>query len=333
MQVDNKLLTIFRILESLPKVYPNERELELAADKINKVLNDNDRAVLTNIVKAMVLMTSGNVKTVRNPENFKNESLDSWVDLLGHNMDTIIDVLNLPLNRREYPNMEDYRLANKLLPILGGSSIAASDVDRHAGSEFASDRASGHKTLFRGIKRLNANTILYAMQKPSWDILRSVSTSVDFSQAKKFAGAENSPFGTSEGPAIIFTIDNQSKRGLHAGSLSRFQREDEVILAGTMDIVSWTLEVTGWVKYPWDDMSTTCQIICDSESESAVVKKRGRKVLQQLEFPREGESFYDFYTSVIKGRPFVIIDEEEDEELEVNVQKFTALLRANAVLK
>ena len=85
------------------------------------------------------------------------------------------------------------------MPILGSSFMEVDEIKALTGPtnsvEFVDDEhfykldsVRGFETLYRGISGLKTDTIKYAMDNPTWDMLRGVSTSFNIREAENFAG-------------------------------------------------------------------------------------------------------------------------------------------------
>ena len=123
---------------------------------------------------------------------------------------------------------------------MGSSFVSKDEIDAQIGPTGDLDRRfayEGYDTVYRGLNRVSPNVIAYLTSNPTWDIGRGVSTSYDIDEAKRFSKSLTVSWGSTVGPAILFTIKNVSKRGFHAGSLSRYKREKEVILSGDLKLI------------------------------------------------------------------------------------------------
>ena len=85
---------------------------------------------------------------------------------------------------------------------------------------------------------------LFYTKNPSWDILRSVSTSEDIETAISFTKGKDAQKG--DGWKLLFKIQNDDKRGFDIGNLSFYGGEDEYLLSGVLNIdaIGFKLQVT-----------------------------------------------------------------------------------------
>ena len=88
-------------------------------------LSENEKSGIKKILKAGVLLTSGNVKTVRDPDNFKPYSTSRWSGVMGDELQYILT--NYKIMTNEELNQEitknDYINSKIMLPILGSTAF------------------------------------------------------------------------------------------------------------------------------------------------------------------------------------------------------------------
>ena len=248
-------IAILRLVNAATKlVNPMDRRRYIR-EKI-KPLSDEDKKALDMTLKTMILMTSGNVKTVRDP-NLYDPGAGKWMSISST---SAMEVLNQIPNESggngpgySSPTKEDYETAKRLMPILGSSFMDADEVKALTGGGspeeeyfYKLDSIKGFETLYRGISDLKTNTIKYGMVNSTWDILRGVSTSFNPRQADDFAGITQYSHGAvkGRGPSMYFVINNPKKKGFVSDAISEYD-EQEVILSGILDIDSWELQASG----------------------------------------------------------------------------------------
>ena len=244
MEISKKILAVLRIIEAIPGYDRSKRYGYI--HNANKMLDDNDRKVMTDVVKAMILLTAGNQKAVRNPAGYKQENArDSYRWLLGQDMDKVITEFGLDIDLKSKPTKEDYMIAHKLLPIIGSSKVSPEELSQYTdmGTKDPFDRhgSEGHQKVYRGVT-VSRSVILKATTRKTWNIGHGVSTSTNDKKAMEFAKTSMSMHGANGGPGLLLNIENKSKRGFHAGSLSRYPREREVILSGVLEFGDWDME-------------------------------------------------------------------------------------------
>jgi len=334
MEIKKNILAIFRVLEAIPE--RSGDRYQNAIETVKKVLTPEDKKDITKILQAMMLLTAGNQETLRDPEKYEpGEAKDNFSTLFSTKSYTLYTDLGIPFNSLKPPTKEDYELAKKLLPIMGSSFVTSDDIDAVIGTTGEMDRrfmSEGHDIVYRGLHKLDKNTIAFLMDNPTWDIGRGVSTSYDRLESRRFSKSFATSWGSTQGPAILFTINNASKRGFHAGSLSRFYREKEVILAGQLKIRSWTIEAVGRVMPEYGD-EKECKIQITSKDKEAVLSWGAyyKNEYIALKFPTElGESFEEFSQNLILGMGGLI--SQNGEEIEFEVYPDSVLLLADATL-
>ena len=245
MEISKKILAVLRIIESIPG-YDRSKKMGYIYNA-NKMMDDKDRTVMTDVMKAMILLTAGNQKAVRNPESYDPDGArDNYSWLIGQGVGEIIEKLGLDINLRSKPTREDYVMAHKLLPILGASSVSPEELGQYTdmGTRNPMDRygSEGHQKVYRGVT-VSRDVILKATTRKTWNIGHGVSTSTSEKKGMEFAKTAPSMWGANGGPALLLNIENKNKRGFHAGSMSRYPNEREVILSGVLEFGDWDLEL------------------------------------------------------------------------------------------
>ena len=334
MEVSKKILSVLRIIEAIPG-YDRSKKMGYIYN-VNKMMDDKDRAVMTDVMKAMILLTAGNQKAVRNPESYDPDGArDNYSWLIGQGVGDIIQKLGLDIDLKSKPTREDYEMAHKLLPILGASSVSPEELGQYTdmGTRNPIDRygSEGHQKVYRGVT-VSKDVILKATTRKTWNIGHGVSTSTSEKKGMEFAKTSTSMWGANGGPALLLNIENKNKRGFHAGSMSRYPDEREVILSGVLQFGDWVLEA----KATSDDNDV--DILIDSETQTVEFSRfvreigynPGRKLVHKTTFPTPyGDSFQEFVNKAIGDLSF------ELPELpgQWNVTEDTILLRMNAVLQ
>lgn len=332
MEVNKKILSIMRIIEAIPG-YDRSTKLGYIYNA-NKLLTDADRAVLTDVMKAMVLLTAGNQEAVRDPKSYDPAGArDNYSWLIGAGVGDIIQKLGLDIDLKSKPTREDYAMAHKLLPALGASKVSPEDLEQHTDmstkdpmSRYGSE---GKEKVYRGVA-VSRNVILKATTRKMWNIGHGVSTSSNEKKGMEFAKTAPSMWGANGGPGLLLNIENKSKRGFHAGSMSRYPREHEVILSGMLEFGDWVLEARA--ASAEDDID----LLIDSEIQtvefSRLTQSGGmkRELVYKMTFPNSsGESFQEFVNKVVGGLDFNFPALPGDWE----AREDTILLRMNAILQ
>ena len=89
MEISKKILAVMRIIEAIPG-YDRSKKMGYIYNA-NKLMDDDDRAVMTDVMKAMILLTAGNQKALRNPKSYNPANAqDNYSWLIGQGVGEII---------------------------------------------------------------------------------------------------------------------------------------------------------------------------------------------------------------------------------------------------
>jgi len=218
--------------------------------KIMDTLSDAEKRNLFRIIKSGVLLTSGRVEVVRNPNLFNDENATPWETILAPHIkrffvkygeDPTADITQL-----------DYLLAKRLLPIIGQISFSEEEAEKTA-KAFGIKHLSGAvrsqhgeetnpedntDTLYRGLNSMGLRHFIACTDiGRKWDISRGVSTSRRLGAARGFALDR-------VGYRILFTINNSVGGGFFMSGLSYFTSEEEIVLSGQLEVIDWNLVTT-----------------------------------------------------------------------------------------
>ena len=237
MDIKKSVILTFRIFEKFWG--------DLTTEQFNTIvaeigLTNKDLDAMSTILKSMILMTSGSVATVRDPDSFDPLKTSSWNNITRARLANLFALLGLDI--MEQISKQDYKTANSLLKKMGSSSIEMSDIEAKVGpngfSTMKPENLQISTTLWRGLKKLSFDAIILMIDaKNNWDIGRAVSTSEVMDVAYEFA--TDVPSGETNN-RVVLQIKNPKRKGFRAGRLSKFQ-EDEVILSGQLRIIDWSL--------------------------------------------------------------------------------------------
>jgi hypothetical protein len=236
-----------------------------ATDKEKKIirnalenLSENEKNGIKKILKAGVLLTSGNVKTVRDPNNFKPYNNSTWAGVMGDSLQYILTNYKIMTNEElsQKITKNDYINSKIMLPILGSTAFKEFEnkiISKSTGlNSDIVDRMTKNTDdntilkkmnvegftpakLYRGFHAMPESAILsLAKIGSSWDISRGVSTSMSSDIAVEFAGKDNPN-------RILFEIYNQEKKGFFFNNLSKYHKEDEVILSGVLEAIDYKI--------------------------------------------------------------------------------------------
>jgi len=249
MSIDKQVLLTLRVIQWIFK--ESSRVYKTSSKRYQRIfiqagLNDEAIESIRKVFLSMVLMTSGNVKSVRDPSSFESFRAKPLKEILVTNPPYMrfYEAIGLDVNAR--PTMADYQMAHTLLKEMGSSSLT-DDYIRQQMAKF-SDQAIEDKSdieihnmqipkkLYRGLHHLEVSSIMSLMNVGAiWDITRAVSTTMDINTAEDFA--------TEGGNSAILDINNPNRVGFLASALSMYESEFEVILAGNLKIDKWSINV------------------------------------------------------------------------------------------
>jgi hypothetical protein len=237
MDIKKSVILTFRIFE---KFWGDLTKEQFDTVAVEMGLTDKDFDAMGTILKSMILMTSGSVATVRNPDSFDPLKTSPWEDIARSSLGNLFTLLGLDI--AEQISKQDYKTANTLLKKMGSSSIEMSDIEAKIGpngfNTMKPEKVQISETLWRGLKKLSFDAIMLMLdKKDDWDIGRAVSTSEVMDVAYEFAS--DVPSGETNNK-VVLKINNPKRKGFRAGRLSKFQ-EDEVILSGQLRITDWSL--------------------------------------------------------------------------------------------
>ena len=225
------------------------------AHRIISKLNSKEKEAFRTVLLSMILMTAGNVATVRNPNLYKSDGIKPLSSLMN---DYTAELWRISGGSDVYiPTKKDYATAKLILPAV--SSIPSSkekflkiikdkdllgDPKKTAGEE----DIKVADVLYRGLREMSNEVLMYLFfaDKPKWDMRRAVSTSEDRDTSLNFAkGSSIDGPPKKDGWRMLFTIQNDDGRGFDAGNLSFYGVEDEYVLSGilTVDAVGFQMMV------------------------------------------------------------------------------------------
>jgi len=278
MEANNRTaIAILRLVNTATKFKDPMAKRRYIIKKLS-VLNDQQLEALGKALKSMILLTSGNVKSVRDPNLYSEPDVQPWSAITSSSAMSVLS--KIPgYEQGSRPTKEDYETAKRLLPILGSSFMDFDEIQSLTGGEEPEEYRDfggmvGFKKLYRGLKNMDMSSIKFLMTKPKWDMKRGVSTSYDIGEAKYFSGTDI-VWGSTSGPAILFQINNPKKKGFIADKLSEFEEEAEVILSGMLDVEDWRIEARAKCLFENNEASSFLNSITNIE----IKKVSGENVL------------------------------------------------------
>lgn len=258
MELDKKALAVTRLVAAIyewdprgPSSASDEWDKEKAVKQLidSALPSEQSRQNLIDMVLAMTLLTSGNVATVRDPSSFDPKKSKQLYTILSSASKYLFNCLRVPYHQKI--TQENYAAAKKLLPIIGSSSMLESEVysvfsksglastkptlAKHIDTSPAKAGIGGYDQLHRGLSNVSdAMVIRITNLDKSWDMSRGVSTSRNYASAKGFSMKE----GTNH---VLFSFDNPTKKGFNALRMSKYGKEEEIVLSGVAQIDNYQL--------------------------------------------------------------------------------------------
>jgi len=322
MELDKKALAVTRLATVIFAWDPRGRSIHddnrVRKGALSKLLTDalpekKSRENLVKMILAMVLLTSGHVATVRNPEGFSERKQTRWSHIISPQTDMLLDILRFP--SYELITKQDYINAKQLLPIIGSSSALESEVysvfsstglpTQHPGLSQSIEKDTrkkgigGYDQLYRGLSAMSDAAIIRItnLSRP-WDLTRGVSTSRNYGSAEGFS--------QKEGPNhVLMSFDNPHKRGFNALKLSKFGNEEEVILSGVTNIKNYQL--TFYARELEEDENAKDYKI--EVTPSLIFVRRGLRVFYQ-EKDIKASNAHEFVKIALSGKPFQLTNKD-----------------------
>ena len=320
MELDKKALAVTRLVAAIYEWDPrkgrygddNERS-KVAAELINQALPDQkSKQNMIDMMLAMTLLTSGNVESVRNPEGFNPRKAKMWSMFSSSPRLDALKILGFPTY--QLVTQQDYARAKKLLPIIGSSSMLEAEVysvfsksglpgrypELARQIDVSRDKKGigGYEQLHRGLAKMSDAGIarLTNLDKP-WDMTRGGSTSRNYASAKGFS---------QKGPNhVMITFENPRKTGYNALRMSRFGKEEEVILSGIAEINNYQL--TFYAKEQEEDEYADGYMI--QVTPSMIFIRKGTRPIYGKQNLASGEA-HAFVKKAMSGDPFDIIRQD-----------------------
>lgn len=302
MQVKSKLLSILRMIEAfttLDSGFADYIDIEDFIEEINGLIDDNDRETIASVLKTMMLLTAAKVEILRDPSKYDASKVDYWdmyLEAYDYEISAIINGLQIPIDFNSKPTQQDYIMAKKLLPIIGSHKFTPSNYegDLDLGKEIYGtverDKLKGQK-LFRGLKNMSLGALFLIIDKKSWSMARGVSTSNNIQRSRGFAGIYLSRFTTSQGPAMLFSIRNEQGRGFHAGRLSKYRFEEEVILSGKINVLSWTFKAFGSTRLDKNATKESAKLSLSDDNLTLTIESESFSASKKMQSVEEFKEF------------------------------------------
>ena len=273
MSIEKGLIMTLRVMEKLVEIEENSTMDQQNYGEVLDVMgiSNKSKKAMIDIMKAVVLMTSGSVQTIRNPESFDESKSSKWRDLVKKTAVRKV-LLSIGFSLGSVIKKEDYKLANALLREMGSSTLSIDEIKgfmKNLEIVPAIEKA-GLKDkdflipteLYRGLHTISDDALLFLIEnKGVWDIGESVSTSAMFEIAHNFT--EENIWDT----RVLLKISNPKRQGFVAKSLSKFD-EDEIILSGKLKFGDWTIN---------------CKIVTSSGEYIPCSIKTGKVISKSLE--------------------------------------------------
>ena len=320
MELDKKALAITRLVAAIYEWDPRKGRYGDAGERrkamtelINQALpNPKSKQNMIDMILAMTLLTSGNVESVRNPEGFNPKKAKRWTHFASVESLETLKVLGYP--SYELVTQQDYVRAKKLLPIIGSSSMLETEVysvfsksglparypELARQIDVSKDKKGigGYEQLHRGLAKMSdAGIARLTNLDKTWDMTRGVSTSRNYGSAKGFS---------QKGPNhVMITFENPRKTGYNALRMSRFGKEEEVILSGIAEINNYQL--TFYAEESEEDEYADGYMI--QVTPSMIFIRKGTRPIYGKQNLASGEA-HAFVKKAMSGDPFDIIRQD-----------------------
>jgi hypothetical protein len=262
--ISQSVLTIVSYLETLVITGDMQTKANKAKRVFNKLgLTEEDKEALAKVLKAIIIMTNGSVKTIRNPERFESKYATSFRRIASPQMSMIFDVMGKTSIIDRKITQQDYELTKSVVSWLGNRIVTSKDIDALnndqdliAAMDNKIPQAVPEK-LYRGLEDLSIESFMLLLQpQATMNINEGVSTSTYKETAESFCN---------KGLRTMITINNPQGKGLTAGNLS-YWMEEEVILSGVLEFNSWKIQpFIGYFHENIGIRPTKCSIIVSSD--------------------------------------------------------------------
>jgi hypothetical protein len=318
MELDKKALAVARLTAAIFEWDPRGRSVyddanqrkQVITTLINEALpSQKSKENVIKMILAMVLLTSGSVATVRNPEGFSDKKQTRWSHILSEPAQMVLKILGFP--SYELITKQDYINAKQLLPVIGSSSMLENEVySVFSKSGLSASRPSlasfidrgerkrgigGYDQLHRGLSAMSDAVVarLTNLSRP-WDMTRGVSTSRDYGSAKGFSQKDGAN-------SVLLSFENPKKRGFNALSLSKYGSEEEIVLSGIAKFTSYQL--TFYAEALEEEGDVNAKEYAFNISQNMLFLRRGYKAFWG-ENNVSPERSHKFVKMALSGEPF-----------------------------
>lgn len=343
MNISNAVLAIARAINVLYQYQKYDRQfLPKRRMLVQQFIKDNLSSIqqkedLAKVIIAMTLLTSGTVELVRDPSKFDpKDSVENglprrWAHIASPAAIEILKAVGYPYY--EAINKSHYELAKKLLPVIGSSTVNDKEVIAAFSGDSTKRLAPGlsgyvqgdhpslrsDKMLYRGLHSLGKDAIMLMTSiGETWDMTRGVSTSFNQGSA---VGFKESSKGT--GSRGLFYLKNPRKIGFKADQLSKYKKENEVILSGKVRINDYRIRFYAEAFIDGRSMPKTAMIEVSKDvmmcrvGYNIVINKQGPSQEEREEFVHGILSQDQYEYTADDGKKYVF--EFTDRSADVNV--------------
>ena len=167
--INNKLIS-----QQKAMTYSEPLEMTGAMMDFIDSLNKQEKESLVKVIKALTLLTSGNVKSVRSAgRSFKKAKSQSWSRVLSGISDELLTYIGF--NTSQKVTQRDYTDAAAYLRSLTSQR------------NYETDPAEKFGLMFRGMSDIDKNTLIYLLSNDEIFISKGSSFSTDLTESYKFA--------------------------------------------------------------------------------------------------------------------------------------------------
>ena len=219
-------------------------------------LSNKEKEMLISTIKALTLLTSGNVESVRSAgRTFEKNKSQPWEKVLSGISFELLQYMGFDTNQKV--TQKDYSEAARYLRGLTSER------------NFGTGPIEKFNLMFRGMKGIDKNTLIYLLATDEINIPQGSSFSTDFTESYKFAQGEM--YNT------LFVAYNPKLKGLDARTLSKYFGEDEIIFSGRIKVDKILIynNMGAQFRSEWDDSVGRADFVINPKE--SVFKQGGLK--------------------------------------------------------
>lgn len=247
-----------RLMMQKKKIFHQGEQLEMTGRMMEFMdkLSNKEKEMLISTIKALTLLTSGNVQSVRSAgRTFEKNKSQPWEKVLSGISFELLQYMGFDTNQKV--TQKDYSEAARYLRGLTSER------------NFGTGPIEKFNLMFRGMKGIDKNTLIYLLATDEINIPQGSSFSTDFTESYKFAQGEM--YNT------LFVAYNPKLKGLDARTLSKYFGEDEIIFSGRIKVDKILIynNMGAQFRSEWDDSVGRADFVINPKE--SVFKQGGLK--------------------------------------------------------